>query len=259
MESCAQSRGYTTIVCDYRDDWRLLESKLDFLLSKRVDGVIAVPCRLHEPSLAVLAARRFPLVLFDRLVARAGADAVVIDNEEASRAAVSHLLESGHRRVGIIVGPRTVHTAVRRLAGYRAALRSFGLEPERGLVRTGDYTVAGGHRAMLALLASRPRPTAVYVTNYEMTLGAIVALNEKGVSLPRDLSFVGFDSQELAAIVKPQLTIVTQPLESIAGAAADLLLRRMGGDWEGFPQTVRFRADLQPRRSVARVRNGAAR
>jgi LacI family transcriptional regulator len=126
------------------------------------------------------------------------------------------------------------------------------------LIRVGDYSVTGGHRAMLDLLDARPRPTAVYATNYDMTLGSIVALNERGIRLPRDLSLVGFDTQELAMITKPQLTTVTQPLGSIARAAADLLVRRMAGDWSGFPCTVRFEAQLHQRDSVARAQKGAA-
>ncbi len=257
VESYAQSRGYTTVVCDYRDDSRLLESKLDFLMSKRVDGIVAVPCRLREDPLEALVARRFPLVLFDRLLSRAAADAVVIDNEEASRGAVAHLIDRGHRRIGIIIGPRSVYTAVRRLAGCKAALRTAGLPVSDLLVRVGDYSVAGGHRAMLSLLDARPRPTAVYATNYDMTLGSIVALNERRVRVPRDLSLVAFDSQELATITKPQLTTVTQPLESIAEAAAGLLVRRMAGDWSGFPCTLRFQATLNLRESVANGCRGA--
>jgi LacI family transcriptional regulator len=251
MESFAQSRGYTTIVCDYREEPRLLESKLEFLVGRHVDGIVAVPIAARQPALAALAARRFPLVLFDRLLAGGIADSVVIDNEGGSRAVAAHLLQRGHRSVGIIVGPRSIYTAGRRLAGYAAALREAGLPLPQRLVVTGDYTVAGGHRAMLSLLASRPRPTAVYATNYEMTLGAIMALNEKGVRVPADLSFVGFDSLELSAVVKPSLTVVTQPLESIAVSSAELLLRRMAGDWEGFPRTLRLASELHVGQSVA--------
>ncbi len=254
VESFAQSLGYTTVVCDYRDDARTFESKLDFLLSRRVDGLVAVPCRRNEPALAALAARRFPLVLFDRLLSAAAVDAAVIDNEAASRAVVEHLLERGHRRVGIIVGPRSVYTAGRRLAGFNAALRDAGVAPSAALVMNGDYTVAGGHRAALALLDVRPRPTAIYTTNYEMTLGCIMALNERGLRVPRDFSLVGFDSLELAMIFKPQLTVVAQPLREIAGTAAELLARRMAGEWGGFPQTVRLAAELHVNESVGAIR-----
>ena len=254
METCAQSRGYTTVVCDYRDDSRIFESKLDFLLSKRVDGIVAVPCRRYEPALAALAARRFPLVLFDRLISAASLDAAVIDNQAASRAAVEHLLARGHRRVGIIVGPRSIYTAGRRLAGYSAALRDAGAAPEAGLVANGGYTVAGGYRGALALLDLRPRPTAIYATNYEMTLGCIMALNERGLRVPRDVSLVGFDGLELAMVVKPRLTVVSQPLQAIARTAAELLARRMAGEWGGFPQTVTLQAELLVHESVGAIR-----
>jgi LacI family transcriptional regulator len=175
---------------------------------------------------------------------------VFLDNREASTLAVAHLAEHGHTRIAAVFGPRSACTSVERLAGYRSALRSRGIAAERGAVARGDYSMRGGHRAMLALLDRPSPPTAVFVTNYYMTLGAVIALNERAVRVPRDLSLVGFDSMELTQVVKPRLTAVVQPLEAIAETAAALLLRRMGGDREGYPQTLRLHAELRLLESV---------
>ena len=127
----------------------------------------------------------------------AGCDTVLVDNLNAAYAAVEALLTEGHRRIGIIVGPEGIHTARERLGGYLRVLEDYGLESEPELIRRGAYTTEGGYRESQALLSMGNPPTALFVTNYEMTLGAVMAMNERGIRMPEDLSFIGFDNQEL--------------------------------------------------------------
>ena len=111
----------------------------------------------------------------------------------------------------------------------------FDLPIDGDLVLEGDYSVESGHRLMDTLLKRTDPPTAVFVTNYEMTLGAIMALNESPIRVPDELSIIGFDNQQLARIVKPALTIVVQPIQSIGETPAALLLKPLEEDRTGIP------------------------
>ena len=98
----------------------------------------------------------------------------------------------------MIAGPREISTSLGRLSGYRSALEKAGVPYEEKLVVYGGYTMEGGHEAMNTLLDRNPELTGVFVSNYEMTVGAMLALNERGLQIPRELSLIGFDNFELA-------------------------------------------------------------
>jgi LacI family transcriptional regulator len=193
------------------------------------------------------------IVLIDRMIAslRESADAVMVDNIAASFDATEHLLEQGHEQIGIIVGPREIFTSQQRLLGYRQAMLGQGILARDQLVSFSDYTLQGGYESMKALLRDNPGMTAVFATNYEMTLGAIMALSELGVKVPGDMSFIGFDNMQLAEVVRPRLTIITQPLAAIGEAVAQRLLARLDAG-EEHPSVITLKTSLQAGETVAR-------
>lgn len=107
-----------------------------------------------------------------------------------------------------------------------------------------------GYEKLIEFLSMDCPPTAVYVTNYYMTLGAMVAINEKNLRIPEDLSIIGFDNLEMARIFKPALSIVVQPMKQIAEMSANLLLKRLTGDYKGFPHIARLKAEVLLQQSV---------
>jgi LacI family transcriptional regulator len=121
------------------------------------------------------------------------------------------------------------------------------------LIKHGDYQIESGHKLLLELMENEKPPTAVYVTNYEMTIGSIIAINENNIRIPDDLSFIGFDNQDLARIVKPALSIVVQPVQQIGETAAQVLLKRMSKDQRGFPLVTRLKTELLIRDSLKKV------
>jgi LacI family transcriptional regulator len=250
LEDRLQAEGYTTVLCDYRDDAEVFSQKLEFLMDRRVDGLAVVCNELGERNLQQFISQKIPVVAFDRRLKSACADTVIVDNAGASRSAVDHLVHSGHKRIGVIAGPRGAFTSQGRLAGFRSAMARHGLKPRKEHVRRGDYKAKSGHDQVLELL--KTDVSAIYVTNYEMTLGAMIGLHEQHVRIPEELSMVGFDSLELSHLVSPTLTIVDQPRLEIANRAADLLLRRMRGDWSGYPSLESLSTTLCAGASVAR-------
>lgn len=227
MEDILRNHGYAAIVCDCRTDRKLEREAVDFLMRKRVDGIINMPVDMEGSHLSAFQKTGKPILLIDRQIQGINCDSVLVDNREAAENGVSLLLEKGHRNIGIISGPRDVYTARERLKGYSDAHRKFGLCVQEGLIYHGDYTIQGGVNGIQELVKKNPHMTAVFVTNYEMTMGAVIGGNELGLHVPEDLSMVGFDNLAFARACRPRLTIVSQPTEEIAKEAAEIILRRL--------------------------------
>ena len=252
IENTLLRAGYSSLICDYREDRALEREKLEFLAKKSVDGFIYMPLGNQEDVVARFLERSLPVILIDRPLSGLACDTVLVDNLNAAYGAIEHLIHHGHRRIGIIAGPPGVYTAQERLRGYRRVHEDFDLPIADDLILEGDYSLESGHRLMDQLLKRPDPPSAVFVTNYEMTLGAIMALNESPIRVPDELSIIGFDNQQLARIVKPALTIVVQPIQAIGETAAALLLRRVRGDRAGFPAIHRLKTRLVMGASVKR-------
>lgn len=250
VESILLEYGYSTIICDYRTNRELENQKFDFLMSKSVDGIILVPQSIDEIKIKEALEKDIPVILIDRSIKGVDCDVVLVDNLNAAYNAVEHLITRGHRRVGIICGPQNIYTAQERLKGYLRVHEDYQLEIDDTLVRYGDYEIQSGMELMNYFLDMKNPPSAVFVTNYEMTLGAVMALNSRNVTVPDDLSLIGFDNIQLANVVKPRLSIVVQPMQQIGEFAANLLLRRMRGDSNGFPAMLRLKTEIMEGDSI---------
>jgi len=253
IENILQQSGYSSIICDYREDLSLEREKLAFLANKMVDGFIYMPLGNNEAFVSQLIEKKTPVVLIDRPLPSIACDTVLVDNLNAAYNAVEHLIVQGHRRIGIVGGPNGIYTAQERLKGYRRVLEDFHIQLEEDLILEGDYSLESGYRLMESFLIRPNPPTAVFVTNYEMTLGAIMALNDSPMKVPEEISIIGFDNQQLARIVKPALSIVVQPIPAIGETAANLLLKRLSDDQSGFPAIYRLKTDLTIGESVRKL------
>ena len=228
---------------------------VDALAERMVEGIISVPSEHDTAPLTQVFAGGLPVVLVDRLVEGLDCDAVVLDNADAASQAVRHLADHGHERIAVLAGPPDIWSLRGRLDGFRETVRQRGLVTDRGMERSGPLTVESGVAGMRSLLAEPERPTAVVCLNYELTVGALIALNESGLRIPEDVSFVGFDSLQLAQVTKPRLSMVVQPTLEIAVRAAELMRQRLEPDTEPGPyRRVVLPAELVPGGSVARPR-----
>ncbi|NLG24301.1 MAG: LacI family transcriptional regulator [Clostridiales bacterium] len=243
--------GYGLLICSCRSDEGQERGAVRFLMGKSVDGIISMPTSQDGSHLREALDAGLVAVLIDRNVnaLRSQASAVLVDNVAASAQATQALLDAGHTRIGIIVGPTGVFTSQQRLLGYHQAHMQSGLMPDPHLMVYGNYTLQGGRDAALEL--ARAGATALFATNYEMTLGAIIALNELGVRIPEQMSFVGFDNMQLSEVIRPRLTIVTQPLREIGEQAARILLDRLSPSPPKEPACVILPAHLSPGESIA--------
>ncbi len=197
-----------------------------------------------------LAREGTPIVLIDRVVQEVQCDSVVVDNEGGAREAVDYLVANGHRRVGLLRDDSRIFTAQERLAGYRNALQSHGIDLDESLVGVSPSTIEHAIEATIRLFSRRSRPTALFTVDSLMTQGALLALRSMGLSIPHDVSLVGFDDFNLATFTDPQITVVAQPIAEIGPLAAKLLLERLAGKTTA-PRHNRFPTRLIIRGSVA--------
>lgn len=227
MEDILRKKGYATIVCDCRTDKGLEREAVDFLYRKRVDGIINMPVDSTGAHLKQFETEKKPIIIIDRKLPQIACDSILVDNRDAAKKAVDILIENGHRHIGMITGPEDIYTARERYLGYESALGEAGIDIDPGLVVHSDYTIRGAVTGVEKLLDAHPEVTALFAANYEMTMGTMIVLNERGISIPNEMSVIGFDNREFARALHPTLTIITQPTEAIAEQAARIILERL--------------------------------
>ena len=252
MEDILRRQDYAVIVCDCRSDPKREKAAVDFLLHRRVDGLINMAADMTGAHLKSALSAGIPILLIDRLIdgLRGRVSAVIIDNVHAANQAVRKLTALGHRRIGIILGIPNLYTTDQRLTGYLNALREAGISPEDDYIRYGNYNMDGGYQAVLDLLKMKRRPTALFVTNFEMTLGAMLALQRKNIRVPEDLSIIGFDKLELFGEIFPDLMLIRQPQLSIGREAANLMLDLLGSSENRVHRIVTLSTELADGTSV---------
>jgi len=190
----------------------------------------------------------------DRFHSGLPADIVIADNAAGSYQAVCHLLDSGHRRIGIITGPLELINARQRLEGYKQALSEHQLPVIDQLIRVGKFDVESGYEQTKELLKLAERPTGVFVSNSLMTVGFLRALKEAGVKCPRDLVFVSFDDMDWFDFSQPTISAVAQPAYELGAKAAEMLLKRISGNFRGQPLRKALPTKLVVRESSSSTR-----
>jgi LacI family xylobiose transport system transcriptional regulator len=199
---------------------------IEGVLRRRPLGVLLVFSTLPEDVKRQLASRAIPFVIVDP----AGdpdpdVPSVGSANWAGGLAATRHLTDQGHRRVAIITGPEDLMCSLARLDGYRSAMAMAGLEADPRLIRFGDFHVQGGFEHALDLLQHQDRPTAIFAGSDLQALGVLEAARVLGLSVPGQLSVVGYDDVPPAQWSSPPLTTVQQPLQRMAEEAARMLLQ----------------------------------
>jgi LacI family transcriptional regulator len=214
------------VVCPTLHEHQREATLLERLMQGTTDGALLLLTTESSDELQALRTQSYPFVVLDpRKPLDDGIPAVSAAHWAGAKAATDHLLSLGHRRIAAITGPHGWVATVDRLDGYQAALAGAGVLPAAELVARGNFTTESGHAATLALLDLEEPPTAIFAFNDEMAIGTLQAARERGLRLPEDLSIVGFDDLEHAAIVSPALTTVRQPLAEMGRMAVSLLIR----------------------------------
>jgi LacI family transcriptional regulator len=250
-EEVAWRAGYHVILCNTQADLERERGYLEDMLAFQVEGLLIAPVSdRSRPNLRVLTRNNVPFVLIDRSIVGYDGDLVQGDSVAGARRLVEHLLELGHSRIAMITETGEVSTARDRLQGYRGALEAAGLAFRPELVaESSAIDSRSSHDATLRLLDLPDPPTAIFAVNNIAVVGVAEAARERGLEIPRDLALVCFDDIELAARIKPFLTVMAQPAETFGTIATQLLLDRLAGRVAERRRIVVLPADFVVRES----------
>lgn len=253
VEQRCYELGYSLIIANTRGNAGRLQAAITTLRSRQVDGIILM-CTEVDPAVHLdpRALDGLPIVVADWAISDMLADVIRENGRLGGYLATRHLLDQGHRHLGMLTGPRGKRTAEDRYQGFLAALQEAGLEvPGHNWTIEGDFELLGGYDAARALLRAQTLPTAVVAGNDMMAIGALRAFHEAGLKIPDDMALIGYDNIELSAHLVPALSTIEQPKAQLGSAAVDLLLERIKRPG-GACQTVHLEPELVVRESTAR-------
>ena len=219
----AQAAGYRLLLCNTQGREEIEREFAELAYAHQADGVIQL--RACDPFLGQgCSVETPPMVNACEVVKQASFPTISLDNQAAAKAMTEHLLELGHRRIGLIKGPKSSPLTQDRVAGYEQALRQADISPDPKLICHGDFTMKAGYDGATTLLGLDPRPSALFCENDEMAIGALKRIKEQGLKVPQDISLVGFDDIPMAAYCDPPLTTISQPAEVFGEKAVQMLI-----------------------------------
>jgi LacI family transcriptional regulator len=217
-EDAAWRENYLLITLNSGGDLEREREVLSALRSRRVDGILLVSASDRDTAhIRALKASGVPIVCLDREVHGIALDCVVVDNAEAARECVAHLIAAGERRIGLLNGPLHTSIARERLAGYRKALQDAGLPLDSSLEENDARKLLGNPK----------RPTAIFAASSAQAIGLLHAMREMNLRCPEDLAIAMFDDPQWSNALRPALTAIGQPLYEMGKAAVELLLKRI--------------------------------
>jgi LacI family fructose operon transcriptional repressor len=226
IEDVASERGYSLVLCNSDEDPEKERLYIDVMRAEGVAGMILATTSHVNSHIRNLLAHNIPIVAIDRRIKDRRVDSVLVANVKGAFQAVEHLLRLGHQRIGM-VSMRIIPTGRERRVGYLRALRKYGVRSSSRLIRLGLAKPEGGYECARKLIQLEPRPTALFVDNNMMMLGALEAIRESGLRVPEELSVVGFDDMPWAKLLHPPLTVVAQPTHELGRQAVESLLERL--------------------------------
>lgn len=240
------------LLCDSNEDRTVEERHLSALFSRRVDGVILACCADSRAN-ELIARRHIPVIFIDRLPPSTVINSVCTDNVAAGQLAAEHLIELGHKRIGMLAGHLGLSPHHDRLEGFRKAMQEAHLPILDEYLIEGNVQVEDGVRAGHRLLDLPNPPTAIMASNNKLLLGVLQAVEERNVAIPKDLSVLGFDDYLWNMHFSPSLTAVAQPTAEIGRKSFELLhqLIQDPPTEDAAPMHVLIPAELRIRNSTA--------
>jgi LacI family transcriptional regulator len=242
--------GCVLVVLPINGDKELERHAIDLLMGQRLVGIVYQSYFTQELTLPK-ALRTANTILLNCYTRDPNVPHIVPAHSEGARKAVAALIDAGHRRIGFINGRSEMEASRHRLEGYRKAHEDRGFRIDPALIRDGDFTIGPGERETKALMKLPDPPTAVFCASDRTAVGCYEALKSLGISVPGDVSVVGFDDDPLASIVTPPLSTVRVPHAKMGEIAVEYLLERAAGDRPAGSISSRMSCDYVARDSVA--------
>ena len=221
------SAGYTTIVVDTMESEQRLSESARSLISRQVDGILAVPCGEKGMDLEMLSAQ-IPVVLIDRYYEDTSLPYVTTNNYQGGLDATRHLLSRGHTRISCIQGVQSSMPNKEGVGGYAKAMEDEGLAQDIDIIGN-EFSVQNGYLETKLLMSRAQRPTAIFALSNTIMLGALKAIREAGLRIPEDVALISFDNNLYMDYMTPSITRISQPVEDMAKLAVKILLDKIKG------------------------------
>lgn len=257
VEDTANKFGYHTILCNGDENSQKELEYLKVLKSNRVDGIILTPTGKNSEYVQHLINSRTKVVLLDRLIEGVDCDAVLVNNANGAYKAVKHLIDQGYRKIGIVNGYLDRTTGAERLKGYLKAIEEGGIDRDGSLIKIGNFKKESGKKLTKELLEQSNRPEAIFTTNIDMSMGALIAIKEMRLAIPDDIGIVCFDDSDWALISEPSITVIRQPVYQLGSTAAELLIKKIEDnkdDSDHRPTVVTLNTELIIRNSTKKIK-----
>ena len=259
FEEMCYAKGYDIIFENTCENLEKEIKSMQTLLGLRVDGLLAVFVNPDNQLINSFDSMGIPIVLIDRKSkTETKHDCIIIDNYEAMKKLVEHLVSLGHTDIATISGPENLTPGEERLNGFYAAMKQMGIPINQDYVVQGLFTEEGSYNAAEQLLKLKKPPTAIITANNLSTMGAYAALSDHKIKIPQDISLVGIDDFVLAAHLNPPMTVLRRSNTTVGRVAGEMLMDRieLGNDHTRIPQRIKvLPTELCIRESSAHPRN----
>ncbi|MDO7906912.1 LacI family DNA-binding transcriptional regulator [Paenibacillus sp. JX-17] len=246
IQDVALAHGHDLIACSSMGERD--STAIKFLREKRVDGAVVLAHNIADDILLESAGERFPIIVMDRELTGDHLVNVLVDGEQGGYRATQYLIEAGHRSIAYISGPLNSYDNQQRYKGFQRAMHESGLSEKPKWRLSGGFVREGGYSATKMMIMQGELPTAVFYGNDEMAVGGMKAFEDHGISIPDEVSVIGFDDIELAGYANPPLTTVRQPKSEAGSLAGHLLFQMLDG--ESVDEQFKLGIELVERKSV---------
>jgi LacI family transcriptional regulator len=229
VEDVLQPKNYSILVCNTDEILERENHYIDTLLRQRVDGIIAAATSQKWEALNQADEQHTPVIFLDRAYESLEGPYIGVNNNQGAYSGTKHLIECGHTKIGILAGFQRLSTMRERLEGFRQALQDHKIDLPDEWVIESPLGIEPGREAALKILSLPIRPSALFVNNNLLVLGALLALQDLGLCCPENISLVGFDDHPWSAVSYPPLTVVKQPSRRLGQVAAETMLSLING------------------------------
>ncbi len=227
VERLIHKNKYNIIICNSSFERKKENENLQLLISKRVDGIIIMPEETDSSEIEAVQESQIPIVVIEREIEGAVVDTVLVDSFKAGYESAKHLIDLGHRRIGFIDRKFEKSHSIKRKDGYKKALQESGLSFDEKLVTKGGFTCESGFEAANYLMDLENPVTAILANGDLEALGVYKALSRMNMSIPEDVSVIGFDDMELCRYMTPSLTTIHFPVDEMVAKVIKLLMAKV--------------------------------
>jgi Transcriptional regulators len=236
IEKKVNEIGYILLVASTDDNPEKELKYIKGMMEKRVDGIIISSTGKNEVYLNSIAESGVPVIFIDRKPYMHKLDCVYMDKAYAMYNITNMLLDQGHKKICIVVGPREIMTNFDRFTGYARSIHEANMQLDNNMIMYGEFTEAFGRQALREIVNMAERPTAIISGSVQITRGILIEAKELGIKIPKDFSLVSYGNIEMSTLISPSLTYIDSLSENIGALAGDLIISRLANPHEKSEQ-----------------------